>query len=184
MTQIQSKKSFATLLGAALFAACSLASAGPVTVDAYQNNIVGGTGKFTGFTLAAGQHFTVSVDTNDTWNFGGGNPAYETNADGMGWIFNMTNPNGSLFQAHYGALIGQIGTGTASAGNYFVVGTAFDGFANASGKLNFFYVDDNRGGNMGTVTANVNATALPEPASMLLAGVALGALGLARRRKA
>lgn len=179
MSLTPSKKSIAALVGATLLLASALASATPVIVSAYDNNIADGAPKVSGFTLAAGQHFTVSAAANDTWNFGGGNPAYETNADGMGWIMNIGNPDGSVLQAHFGALIGQIGTG-----NFFNVGTAFDGVANASGSLKFFYVDSDRGGNIGTVTADVNVAALPEPASMLLTAVALGALGLARRRKA
>ena len=179
MTQNSSKKSFAALVGATLLLASAAASATPVIVSAYDNNIADGIAKISGITLAAGQHFTASAALDDTWNFGGGNPAYETNADGMGWTMNIGNPDGSTLQAHFGALIGQIGSG-----NFFTVGTAFDGLAGNAGMLKFYYVDSDRGGNIGTVSADVNVTALPEPASMLLTGVALGALGMARRRKA
>jgi hypothetical protein len=180
VTQNSSKKSFAALVGATLLLASSLASASPVIVSAYDNSIAGGVGQVSGVTLTTGQHFAVMAAANDTWNYGYGWAQYETNADGVtGAFMNIGNPDGSFLQSQIGALIGQIGTG-----NFFTVGTAFDGVANASGMLKFFFVDSDQYNNVGTVTANVNATALPEPASMLLAGVALGALGLARRRKA
>jgi hypothetical protein len=179
MTKNSSKKSFAALVGATLLLASTLAAATPVVVSAYDNDLPDGTAALSGITLTTGQHFTVSAALDDTWNFGNGEPQYESNADGISWLLDIGNPDGSSLQAHFGSLLGQIG-----GGNYFVVGTAFDGVANASGELKFFYVDSDRDGNIGSVTADVNVTALPEPASMMLTGVALAGLGLARRRKA
>lgn len=164
----------------AAFAMANLAQAGTVTVDSNTNSIFGGASLNTGIHLDAGQHLTISVDPSQTWNFSGGAAGYSTNADGApGWGMGVSNPDGSGFTADIGQLVGQIGTGTADVGNFFIVGTSFNGYANASGALNLFFWDSDAWNNIGAVAADVN---VPEPASMALFGLGLLALARTRRR--
>lgn len=164
----------------AAFAMAGLAQAGVVSVNSNANSLVGGVTHDTGISLNAGQQLSISVDPSQLWNFSGGAPGYTVNADGMaGWDHQAMNPDGSVFTAVIGALVGQIGTGTADAGNFFVIGTHFDGFANASGNLNMFFWDSDAWNNVGSVAADVQ---VPEPASMALFGLGLLALARTRRR--
>ncbi len=164
-------------------AACAvagLAQADVFTVDSKVNSISDGSALNTGIALQAGQHLTISVDPSQTWNFSGGAFGYTTNADGFqGWGMGVQNPDGSEFTANIGELVGQIGTGTANAGNFFVVGTSFNGVANGNGTLNLFYWDSDAWNNVGAVAADVN---VPEPASMALFGLGMLALARSRRR--
>ena len=179
------KTAFATCAVCALLAASNTANAGitPVWVDAMLNSTSGGIARESGVYLEAGNAFSVSVASYYSWNFNGEDPYW---TDAGGWYYtdvNLSNPDGSTFTGHVAALIGQIGTGTASAGNYFTVGTNFAGIANATGELNFFFLDDaDRMDDVGVVEADVVTRGVPEPAGLGLLSVGLGLLGVARRR--
>lgn len=170
------KSKLSAVLAVATMLAAGFANATVVTVDSNANSIGGGTGLNTGIILDTNTEFSIVVDPSQLWNFGGGNPNYTTNADGMGpgWELGMMNPDGSNFAASIGALTGRIGNG-----NYFVVGSNFHGVANASGALNLFFWDSDAWNNLGAVQADINV--VPEPATLGL--MALGLLALARRRK-
>lgn len=174
------KKVLRTIGFVAAFAIAGLAQANVVTVNANFNSVSGGTPKDTGIFVQAGQHVSITVDPSQTWNFSGGAWGYDTNADGAnGWGWSVWNTDGTIFTANIGELVGRIGTGPADVGNFFVVGTSFDGYANHSGKLNLMYWDTDAGNNVGAVAADVQ---VPEPASMALFGLGLLALARTRRR--
>ena len=168
-----------------------------ITVDVFakENSSSGGTGALTGVFLTAGQAFTVSAGLDDLWS-AGPLPRW-SNADGLtgdrfatgsdesgqnagvqiGQSFGLYSQGG--LDAPYGSLVGQIG-----AGAFFLIGTNFSGFANATGLLSLFYWDSNNGDNTGSILATV---AVPGP--IMGAGLpgllmALGGLAvLASRRR-
>lgn len=182
------KKMITACAASVLLAASNFASAGitQVSVDAMLNSTSGGVARDSGIYLSAGQAFSVTVASYYSWNFNG-DESYWTDAGGWYYIDeNLTNPDGSTFTGHVAALIGQIGTGTPGAGSYFTVGTNFAGIANATGELNFFFLDDaTRLENDGLIIAEVATRSVranvPEPSSLSLLG--LGLLALARRRR-
>lgn len=171
------KSKLSAFLAVTTMMVAGFANATVVTVDSNANSFVGGSALETGVTLSVNQTFSIVVDPSQIWNFGGGDPAYDSNADGMahiGWITQVTNPDGTTFFGSFAGLFGQIGNG-----NYFNVGTNFNGIANASGELNLFFLDSDAWNNIGAVDADINA--VPEPATLGLMG--LGLLALARRRR-
>jgi len=167
------------------------AQAAPFTVKAYENSSSGGTGLAT-LSLQAGESFSVSVGSDDLWS-AGALPRW-SNADGLTGNRYATGSDesgesaGTLIGANfglyaqgnlaaaYGTLVGQIG-----AGDYFVVGTSFNGVAAASGMLNLYYWDSNFSDNAGAITANVTAVPEPETYALMLGG--LGVLGFVARRR-
>lgn len=162
-------------VGALLLAVSGIAAAGTVNVvvDAKNNALGGGTGLATGVFLTSGESFSSLAVSTDLWNNSGTDPTYETNADGHDF---QSGSLGGLYDA-YGALVGQIGNGAL-----FDVGVSFDGVANATGELKFFFFDSDAWNNTGAV--HVAVSAVPEPTNIALLGLALGAFALTRRRKA
>lgn len=144
-----------------------------VTVDVFAqaNSSSGGIGALTGVFLTAGQAFTVSAGLDDLWSAGalprwsnangltGDRFATGTDESGVGGGIQIGQSFGLYSQggldAPYGSLVGQIG-----AGSFFLVGSSFSGFANATGLLSLFYWDENNGDNSGSILATV---AVPGP---------------------
>lgn len=180
----------------AAFSTTASADSGSFTVRAFENSTSGGTGVAT-FALIAGQQFSVSVNPNDLWN-AGALPRW-SNADGLstnlyygpgtdaevpvyangtyiGSAIQFGNHTQGGLSAPFGSLVGQIGSG-----NYFLIGTNFNGTAAASGTLKLFYFDSNNGDNSGSILAQVTAVPEPETFAMLLAG--LGLMGAVARRR-
>jgi hypothetical protein len=167
-------------LGAALLAVSGLAAANTTTtvaVGALTNSIEGGSAEVTGVFLEAGQTFTAVVESgpgsNTLWKNDPA-PFYTTTADG-GTFGSWTEGSDATFAI--GSLVGKIGSG-----DYFKVGSDFSGHANATGVLELFYWDSDAWNNSGVL--KVDVTAVPEPTSIALMGLALGAFALSRRRKA
>ena len=170
------------------------AHAAPYTVKAFDNSSSGGAGLAT-INLLAGQSFSVSASSDDLWS-AGALPRY-SDADGLTYsrfataaddsgqaVGTQIGANFGLYSqgnlsAAYGTLVGQI-----DSGNYFVVGTAFNGVAATAGTLKLYYWDSNNGDNFGEISANVNVAGVPEPEAYVLMLAGLGALGfIARRRR-
>ena len=176
----------ALLVGAAAHAA-------PYTVKAFDNSSSGGTGLAT-ISLLAGQNFSVNASSDDLWS-AGALPRY-SDADGLTYnrfataaddsgqaVGTQIGANFGLYSqgnlaAAYGTLVGQI-----DSGDYFVIGSAFNGVAAATGMLNLYYWDSNNGDNFGEISAEVNVAGVPEPETYALMLAGLGALGFVARRR-
>lgn len=78
--------------------------------------------------------------------------------------------------APFGTLVGQLNS------TFFILGTGFSGVAPAAGTLRLFYWDSNSEDNTGTIVANVNVNAVPEPSTVFLLLAGIGSLGFALRR--
>jgi hypothetical protein len=165
----------------------------PFTVGAFANSSSGGgTGLNTGIALTAGQAFTVTAGVNDLWS-AGAIPRW-SNANGL--VANLFatgsdesgQPAGTLIgqnfgflsqgglSAPFGTLVGQLGS------TFFALGTNFSGVAPTGGTLRLFYWDSNRVDNSGTIVANVNVSAVPEPSTALLLLAGLGIITFAARQ--
>ena len=170
------------------------AQAATFTVDAALNSASGGVGLNTDLFFEAGDSLQVTVDVDDLWS-AGSLPRW-SNADGLDGDFFATGTDesgrpagtkigrsfGSLVRnglsAPFGSLVGEI------AGNYFFLGTDFDGTAPETGILNLYDWDINTRDNSGQVSVTVAETkTTPEPTSAV-AFLAVGAMamGFARRK--
>ena len=194
------KKNILGLCVAMLFAAPAISQAAVYTVKAFDNSTSGGTGvAVVGFNV--NDAFTVSVNPLDLWN-AGPLPRW-SNADGLilgsppvtggytdasgdvlpagtigpGTFADWTQGSPAL-EAAYGSLVGSWNGGTS----FFKIGTSYSGVA-AGSTLNLYYFDSNNGDNTGSILADVNVTAVPEPETyaMMLAG--LGLIGFSARRR-
>ena len=190
MTAILLRRAAAALC---LGAAATAATAADFVVEAQAHSSAAGVGLAT-IDLVAGQSFSVSVDPTDLWSAGAlprwsnadglTGPLFATGADDSGQAAGVqiganfgTHTQGNL-SAAFGTLVGQIG-----AGDFFAIGTAFNGVASATGTLKLFYWDSNSGDNTEFVTASVMTTAVPEPETYALMLAGLAAVGWAARRR-
>lgn len=157
------------------------AEAFAVVTDVYalNNSLVGGTLLDTGVDVSYGDLLSITVPSNDLWSAGAADRW--SNANGLG----PTNPYGGIYglyddgaghSFYYGSLIGRIGSG-----NYFFVGTSFNQAVTDTGRLKLLYWDSNNFDNSDFVTATIDVTTIPEPASMSLLG--MGLLGLLKLRR-
>lgn len=175
-----------------LFASAA-ANATAFAVKAFDNSSSGGTGLAT-ISLLAGQTFSVSASSNDLWS-AGALPRF-SDADGLTYsrfataaddsgqaVGTQIGSNFGLYSqsnlsAAFGTLVGQI-----DSGNYFVVGSTFNGVAATTGMLKLYYWDSNFSDNFGEISANVNVTAVPEPETYALMLAGLAAVGFVARRR-
>jgi hypothetical protein len=182
------------LAASALFAGAA-AQAANVVVDALANSSSGGAGA-NAISLSSGQSFSVSVDPADLWS-AGAVPRW-SNADGLtGTLFATGSDDsgqaaGTQIGADFGPLtIGNLTTafgtlvGQIDSGDFFVIGTSFNGVASATGMLKLYYWDSNAGDNLDHVTASVaTISAVPEPSTYGLMLAGMGLVGwMARRRR-
>lgn len=194
------KKSFMLL---ALLVASVSAQAAVYEVNAKTNSTTGGSGvAVAAFTV--GTTFTITTDPLDLWKTG--NSPHWSNANGLtgpnllstgfadtngdrptnknkaGTIIGQSYANrtqGGL-SAPQGALVGEWGN---ALGQYFLIGTNFTGIALDS-QLKLYAFDRNISGNGGSILANLNISAVPEPETygMLLAGLGLISFSAKRRK--
>ncbi len=161
-------------------------TASALTFSVLATQVVGITpGLDTGINFNLGDSLTVTADPNDFWVLGPP-PNREINADGNSSAtgspeFGPLNTLGQSF--FFGVLVGQIG-----AGDFFLIGTNFNGTANAAGVLKLFNWDSNNYDNSGSIAADVNGlSVVPLPAALPLYGTGLaiiGFIGWHRKRKA
>ena len=149
-------------------------------------HVVQGTPLATGLFFDTGDTFTATADPDDVWRAGddtGG--VRESNADGLtglpphgGSDFGLVMGDG--FSAHFGTLVGRLGT------QYFVIGTSFSSaplVLSGPTQLELFYWDTFTPDNSGSIRVDIQPGAVPEPATLLLLGSGLSGLALRRRRK-
>lgn len=171
-------------LALAAFAATGLAAAAPAYATTTTFDVMAKdnslkpveTGLATGIWLGAGDAFQVSASTLDTWVLGSGAERI-INADGSTFFGNYNDPlSGQSFL--FGSLVGRIGNG-----DYFLIGSDFDGVANAAGQLFLLVWDSNRGDNSGSIAAMVTADPVPVPPALALMGVGVASLVGMRKKK-
>jgi hypothetical protein len=182
-----------TIVSLSLALAGGAAGAADFVVDALLNSSTGGTGVST-VSLTAGDSFSVLVATTDLWNAGAlprwsnanglTGPLFATGTDDSGEAAGTqiganfgTHTQGNL-SAAFGTLVGQI-----DGGDFFVVGTSFNGVASDTGTLKLFYWDSNFGDNTQFITARVTVGAIPEPETYALMLAGLGLVGWTARRR-
>jgi hypothetical protein len=183
-----------TVVSLSLALAGGAACAADFVVDALLNSSSGGTGAST-VSLTAGDSFSVLVNPNDLWS-AGALPRW-SNANGLtGPLFATgTDDSGAAAGTQIGADFGMLSLGNLSAphgtlvgqidsGDFFAIGTSFNGVASATGTLKLFYWDSNFGDNTEFITASVTVGAIPEPETYALMLAGLGLVGwMARRRR-
>jgi hypothetical protein len=169
-------------------------------VKALENSTSGGVGLAVG-AFTVGDAFTVSVNPLDLWN-AGALPRW-SNADGLTGLLaatgladtngdnpgvsagvnisdNFGNWNQGGLSAPFGTLVGEWSN---AVGTYFTIGTNYTGVA-ADSALKLYYFDSNNGDNTGSILADVNVTAVPEPETYGMMLFGLGMVGfMVRRRK-
>lgn len=186
------KKTLCVILTAVIAMASMGANA--FSVGAQANSSSGGIGLSTGINLSIGQVFDVVANPTDLWS-AGALPRW-SNADGLianlfatgsdesgqsagtliGQNFGLWSQHG--LSAPFGALVGEI------SNQFFLLGTNFTGPAVATGELKLYYWDSNSGDNANSinVTVRVPNQNVPEPGSLMLAGLAMAALAFRKRR--
>lgn len=182
------------LLSIFLLTSIGTANAAVITVDALVNSSSGGTGFATGIMFSAGDHFTATAALDDLWS-AGALPRW-SNADGLVADLFATGSDesgeaagtkiGQAFGSHtqhgislpFGMLVGSID------GNFFGMGTSFNGNAAATGELLLWYWDSNNGDNSESIQVTIETVAVPEPSIVALFALGLLSLGFASRRKA
>lgn len=185
---MNAKRAFAAaMLVLSAFTLDARAATFEVFAEAHSWNSGAGSGLATGISLSLGENFSVSAALDDLWS-AGPLPRW-SNADGLVATLLATGsddsgqPAGTQIGANFGLfgpfpfgmLVGRIGTG-----DFFGIGTSFNGTANASGTLDLFYWDGFSADNAGSVLATVSAIPEPESYALLAAGLAL--FGFAARR--
>ena len=163
-----------SLLGAALSLAALNASAATASFDVFakENSLAtssqDGTPLDTGVIFAIGD--ALQITASGSWNGGG---CGDLGPDG-GACFGNGLPGINFY-----SLIGRVG-----AGDWFKVGSAFDGTAQTAGHLFLAYLDTDSFNNSGFVTAVVTLppSAVPLPGSQVLLFGGIGLLGVMARR--
>jgi PEP-CTERM motif-containing protein len=164
-------------------------------VDAHNNSSTGGSG-LASISLAAGDLFTVTSSTDDTWAIG----ELPRTSDGNGLVAtrfasatdDSGQPVGTLItalfplwtehslSAPYASLVGEIG------GVFQELGANFSGPAWGTGTLNLYAWDENNGDNFGTISFDISrggGNGVPEPAAWTLMLTGFGAAGALLRRR-
>ena len=177
-----------------LLTSFSTAKAAVITVDALVNSTSGGAGFATGIIFDSGDHFTATAALDDLWS-AGPLPRW-SNADGLVGNLYATGSDesgeaagtliGRDFGLHnqfglslpFGMLVGSID------GNFFAMGTSFNGNAVATGELLLWYWDSNNFDNAESIRVTIETAAVHEPSIIALLAIGIFSIVFAMRRKA
>jgi PEP-CTERM motif len=196
------KSKFALLVSTLALILPLSSAAALVQVKALENSTTGGVGvSAPSFTI--GDLFTISVNPNDLWS-AGAIPRW-SNANGLTGPDLITDggfdlpsgisqdaiPSGTIgpgnfgnwtqggLSAPFGSLVGAWGN---APNTFFFIGTNFDGTALDS-VLNLYFFDSFAPDNTGSILADINITAVPEPEIFALMLTGLGIVGFSGRNR-